>query len=277
SKCVSPVRNQGQCGSCWAFSAAGVAESANCLVTGQLLDLSVQQVVSCSTNGGSEGCNGGWPWYAIDYTANGLCLAKDWPYSATTGSCNVQCTKQKLAIGTSVRVSGEDALATAITNQPVSVTVEAGNAAWQNYRGGVVTQCPGAQSDHAVIAVGYDSQSYKIRNSWGASWGEAGYIRLQRGVGGVGTCNVVDGVSFPQISLNPTTPTPTSGNPTPTPKTPSPVTPSPITPRPSTPTPSPNNQCGNNHNACVWPLTGQVVPYNQAQCASFGGVFVWCP
>ncbi|KAF0688477.1 Aste57867_19903 [Aphanomyces stellatus] len=203
SKCVSPVQNQGQCGSCWAFSAVGVSESAHCIKTGQLFKLSEQQVTSCSTNGGSQGCNGGWPWYAIDYASQGLCLSSAWPYTSgstgQTGSCNKQCTKQKLSIGTNGRVSGESGVVAALNKQPVSVTVEAGNNVWRNYKGGVVSTCPGAQSDHAVIAVGYDGQSFKVKNSWGASWGASGYINLKRGTGGQGTCNVVGAASFPRI------------------------------------------------------------------------------
>ncbi|CAK4096338.1 unnamed protein product [Aphanomyces euteiches] len=114
-------------------TSTGVAEMGHCIVTGNLYVLSEQQVTSCSTNGGSQGCDGGYPWYAIDFTTEGLCWESDWPY--TSGK-----TKQT-------------------GSRCVSVTVEAGNSVWQNYQGGVVTQCPGAQSDHAVIAVGYDGES----------------------------------------------------------------------------------------------------------------------
>ncbi|KAF0703018.1 hypothetical protein As57867_005373, partial [Aphanomyces stellatus] len=247
SKCNPPVRNQGSCGSCWAHSAVGAAEAAHCLATGQLLSLSVQQVTSCSTQGGSAGCQGGYPWYAIDYTAQGLCLDSDWPYTAQTGSCNRQCNKQQLSIGSSVRTSGESGLSNALNNQPVSVVVEAGNNVWKNYRGGVVSQCPGAQSDHAVIAVGYDGQSYNVKNSWGAGWGESGYIRLARNGGGSGTCNVVEAPSFPQLQSNPTPPSPPTNSPSP--------------PGPSPPSPGPSG-CGNRHNICYWPLTGQTIPYS---------------
>ncbi|KAF0690849.1 Aste57867_17804 [Aphanomyces stellatus] len=121
----------------------GVSEMGHCIVTSQQFVLSEQQVTSCSTDGGSPG-------------------SSDWSF---TGSCSNKCTKKKLSIGTSVSISGDDTLATALNTQPVSVSVEAGNSVWQNYQGDVVTQCPGAQSDHAVIAVGYDGQSYKVRNS----------------------------------------------------------------------------------------------------------------
>ncbi|ETW07054.1 hypothetical protein H310_03133 [Aphanomyces invadans] len=203
SGCVSPVQNQGSCGSCWAFSAVGVSESAHCIKTGRLLKLSEQQVASCSTNGGSQGCNGGFPWAAIDYASRGLCLASAYPYtsgsSGQTGACKTSCAKQTLSIGTSARVSGDSGVASALNRQPLSVTVEAGNSVWKNYRGGVVSSCPGAQSDHAVIAVGYDGTSFKVKNSWGTGWGESGYIRLKRTTSGQGTCNVVGAASYPRI------------------------------------------------------------------------------
>ncbi|KAF0685480.1 hypothetical protein As57867_022568, partial [Aphanomyces stellatus] len=202
-KCNPPVKNQGQCGSCWAFSTVGTVEAAHCLTSGEVVDLSEQQVVSCSTNGGSMGCNGGFPPSAIDWMQQGVCLQKDWPYAGQTGSCNKNCQKKKLSIGKTVQTSGESSLQSALTKQPVTVVVEAGNAVWRNYKGGVVTQCPGSHSDHAVIAVGFGSstgQYFKIKNSWGAQWGENGYIYLQRGVGGKGMCNVAEGVSYPQLS-----------------------------------------------------------------------------
>ncbi|KAF0704529.1 hypothetical protein As57867_007311, partial [Aphanomyces stellatus] len=271
--CMPPVRDQGQCGSCWAFSATGSSEMGHCLVTGQLLVLSEQQVTSCSTNGGSQGCNGGYENYGIDYVAQtGLCLDSAWPYtsgsSGQTGSCNNNCAKKKLSIGNSVSVSGEDALATVLNTQPVSVSVEAGNSVWQNYQGGVVTQCPGAQSDHAVIAVGYDAQSYKVRNSWGASWGESGYIRLERGVGGVGMCNVVADVSYPQLGPTPSTPKPSSPTPKPSSPTPKPSSPTPK-PSPSTPTPSPSKSTPKPKTTTPKPTT----PAPQPGCGSCYGCY----
>ncbi|OQS04738.1 cysteine protease family C01A, partial [Thraustotheca clavata] len=230
SKCVNAVKNQGQCGSCWAFSGTGTVESAHCIATGTLLNLSDQQVTSCAKAAGN-GCDGGLEDKAITWIHDngGLCLEKDYPYtsgsSGQTGSCQSSCSKQKLSIGATVNIKGEGALETALNTQPISVAVEAGNDVWQYYKGGVVTHCPGAQSDHAVIAVGYGSENgknfFKIRNSWGANWGEKGYIRLQRGVGGKGMCNVAEEPAYPKISVSPTskptdapyTPQPT-GNPT---------------------------------------------------------------
>ncbi|EQC26019.1 hypothetical protein SDRG_16121 [Saprolegnia diclina VS20] len=208
SSCVNAVKNQGNCGSCWSFSATGAAESAHCIATGKLLNLAEQQLVSCDKVDGQLGCDGGYEDKAINWIASrGQCLTKDYPYtsgsSGANGTCKKTCVAQKLSIGAAVEIVGEGPLTTALNTQPVTVAVEAGNDVWQYYSGGVVTACPGAQSDHAVIAVGYGTSSgttyFKIRNSWGASWGEAGYIRLQRGVGGKGMCNVAEMPAYPKI------------------------------------------------------------------------------
>ncbi|CAK4822573.1 unnamed protein product [Aphanomyces euteiches] len=239
SKCSSPVKDQGNCGNCWAFSAVGTAEFAHCIATGENLDLSEQQVTSCDKSSG--GCDGGYPSAAIDYQHNGgICLESAYPYksgsSGQTGSCQSSCAKKTLSIGATVQTQSEASLVTAINSQPASVVVEAGNEVWRNYKSGVVTQCPGKQSDHAVIAVGYGTSThdyFKIKNSWGAQWGDNGYIYLQRGVGGKGMCNVVEGISYPKLTGTSPTSQPT------TPPTSSPTTKPPSTTRPSQPTTAP--------------------------------------
>ncbi|KAH9162208.1 hypothetical protein AeNC1_018852, partial [Aphanomyces euteiches] len=120
---------------------------------------------------------GGYPSAAIDYQHNGgICLESAYPYTSgttgQTGSCQSSCAKKTLSIGETVQTEGEDSLVAALNKQPVSVVVEAGNEVWRNYKSGVVTQCPGKQSDHAVIAVGYGTSThdyFKIKNSWGLS------------------------------------------------------------------------------------------------------------
>ncbi|RHY24477.1 hypothetical protein DYB32_008835 [Aphanomyces invadans] len=254
--CVGPVRDQGICGSCWAFSAVGSAESAHCLDTGKLLDLSEQQVVSCSN--WNNGCLGGVPWYALDFMfSEGGCMEQDYPYTSgqgDSGTCMRSCTKKKLNIGATVQVSGELALETALNKQPVSVAVEAMNTEWMYYRSGEIEHCPGSQSDHAVIAVGYDESSYKIRNSWGETWGEGGHIRLRRGAGGKGMCNVAEYVSFPQI-----------GAPTPKPT------------RKPRPTPRPN--CGACR-TCFYTPANQCLydEYTKDECEEYGPDYnmAWC-
>ncbi|KAF0704853.1 Aste57867_7236 [Aphanomyces stellatus] len=161
SKCNPPMKNQGGCGSCWAFASVGTVEFAHCLATDELLDLSEQQLVSCEKK--SYGCGGGYPRYAIDWMQNGVCTEADYPYtsgkSGNTGTCNSSCSKRQLSIGKTKQTSGESSLMTVLNTQPASVMVEAGNSVWRNYKSGLVTHCPGAQSDHVVIAVGYGSKN----------------------------------------------------------------------------------------------------------------------
>ena len=261
NKCMSPVRDQGQCGSCWAFAAVGAAEAAHCLMTGSLVDFSEQQLVSCASSAG-YGCQGGWPNKALDYISQtGLCTESGFPYasgrSKQNGSCHPACHKVPLVVGKTVVRSGEDMLQSVLDKQPVTVVVAADNDVWRNYKSGVVQYCPSAQSNHAVVAVGYGTtqdgqQHFKIKNSWGSQWGDSGYMYLKRGVGGKGTCNLAESLTFPEM-IEPTTsqpwptstPQPTSTTrPTPTtqpPKTrhPSPKTRKPV-PTPSLPVPTPS-------------------------------------
>ncbi|KAF0706305.1 hypothetical protein AaE_014183 [Aphanomyces astaci] len=204
SKCNSPVPNQGQCGSCWAFATIGAVETAHCLATGELLDLSEQQLISCSTNGGNNGCNGGNPPEALGWVQQGVCTEESYPYKSgkggQTGTCENSCTKKKLSIGKTKYTSGEGSLMTVLESQPATVVVQSANAVWRNYKSGIVSQCPGAQSDHAVIAVGYNDEYFKIKNSWGTEWGDKGYIYLKRGMTDKGTCNVAHRIAYPELT-----------------------------------------------------------------------------
>nr|AIG56409.1 secreted protein [Achlya hypogyna] len=267
NQCMSDVRNQGQCGSCWSFAAVGAVEFGHCLVTGQRVDFSEQQLVSCAPSAG-RGCQGGWPDKALDYIAQtGLCTESAFPYTSGSteqdGQCQ-NCQKTKVSTGNAVDISGESALQSALDKQVVTVVVEAGNNVWRNYQSGVVTQCPGAQSDHAVIAVGYGTkdgvQHFKIKNSWGTGWGEQGYIYLQRGRGGKGMCNVAERPSYPELLGSPSQPTsqpqPT-GRPTTKPKP---------TQKPK-PTKKPQNAC-NGCNGCYYPAASQCLSadYDKEYC-----------
>jgi C1A family cysteine protease len=190
---VNPVKDQGQCGSCWAFSAVGTVESAYALAAGKLGSYAEQQLVDCDTTGptgGSQGCNGGFNQYGISYIGStGIAAESSYPYTATDGSCKASSVSKALAQGSvaGYQSVGKNnaALQSAITSGPVSVTVDADNS-WQSYRSGVLSKACGVfgRIDHAVIAVGYDSSAdtFKIRNSWGASWGEAGYVRIDNSV-----------------------------------------------------------------------------------------------
>jgi C1A family cysteine protease len=187
---VNPVKDQGQCGSCWAFSAVGTVESAYALAAGKLGSYAEQQLVDCSTNGGSQGCNGGFNQYGISYIGDtGIAAESAYPYTATDGTCHASSVSKTLAAGavTGYQSVGKTnaALMSALNDSPVSVTVNA-DSTWQSYRSGVLTKNCGlfGRIDHAVIAVGYETSdnTIKIRNSWGASWGEAGYVRVSASV-----------------------------------------------------------------------------------------------
>jgi C1A family cysteine protease len=193
---VTPVKNQGQCGSCWAFAAVAVSESLYALNGNKLTSFSEQQVVSCDKQ--SEGCNGGYPDLALNYIAsNGLETESEYPYTATTGTCKY--TKSK-AIQTgvtgycNVQPKSVQSLNNAIAQQPTVVVVEADQAAWQSYNGGVITSNCGVNLDHAVTATGFTSTYFIIKNSWGTSWGNKGYVYVGNSATankGAGVCGVL--------------------------------------------------------------------------------------
>jgi len=199
---VLPVKNQGQCGSCWAFSAVSALESLNAIKNGNLVSLSEQQLVDCAGAYGNEGCNGGLMDTAFAYVRDkGICASADYPYTARDGTCKEsRCTAAFKISGYGQIPEGDEKLQLqAIANSPVSVSVEAGTFAFQFYSGGVLDDpsC-GKRLDHGITAVGYDMTApkpyYIVRNSWGSSWGELGYVRI---VFGKGMCGIADDSSFP--------------------------------------------------------------------------------
>jgi len=206
---VTPVKNQGQCGSCWSFSTTGSVEGAGKIFKGALNSLSEQMLMDCSTAYGNQGCNGGLMDDAFQYIiANGgICSEAAYPYTAQDGTCQTSCSLVSTSAIKSfhdVTVNSDSALATAVAQQPVSVAIEADQSSFQFYSGGVMTAACGTALDHGVLAVGYGTASgveyWKVKNSWGASWGEAGYIRLARGAsynGGAGQCGIYSEPSYP--------------------------------------------------------------------------------
>jgi len=226
---VTPVKNQGQCGSCWSFSATGAVEGCVQIATGKLVSLSEQELVSCSS--ANHGCSGGWPTRAFDFINQngGINTEANYPYTASNAYCNSRKKNHKVSVThthVNVRSRSDSQMVAALNRGPVSVLIDASDSTFQHYRGGVFRQYCGTRLDHAVLAVGYDSQSYKVKNSWGTWWGEQGYIRFQRqqGDNGYGQCGILLQPSQPtQCSLvggNPDPqPIPTQ-KPTPTPPTP---------------------------------------------------------
>ncbi|KAK4352117.1 hypothetical protein RND71_027635 [Anisodus tanguticus] len=217
------VKNQGQCGSCWAFSAVASIEAVNKIVTGNSISLSEQELVDCDTSINS-GCKGGLMDYAFKFVINngGIDTEEDYPYTAKDGRCDQ--TRKNAKVVTidgyeDVPANDEKALKKAVSGQPVSVAIEAGGKDFQHYKSGIFTGKCGEAVDHGVVAVGYGSENGKdywiVRNSWGASWGEQGYLRMQRNIANPkGLCGIATIASYPvKTGQNPPKPAPSPPSP----------------------------------------------------------------
>ena len=205
---VGAVRDQGQCGSCWAFSAVASMEGHHQIKSGELLDLAEQQCVDCDTQ--SMGCNGGYQdncmWYVKDN--GGISLEADYPYEAGTNACFAEYDGpvQVNAVNP-VTSKSEAQLMAAIALGPTSVTIDAGSDVFYHYTSGVISDSScGTSLDHAVTAVGYGTDEatgldyYLVRNSWGSGWGDQGYVKIARGpANDWGICGIQE------ISVYPTT------------------------------------------------------------------------
>jgi len=206
---VTPVKNQGQCGSCWSFSATGALEGANFIKSGKLVSLSEQELLDCDTV--DSACNGGLMDNAFDFVKGngGIDSEDDWKYLARQ-TIFFKCTKsheaKKVATctgHTDVPTNDESQLQLAAALQPVSIAIEADQPSFQLYKSGVMTGACGTNLDHGVLLVGYgtdNGQDYWIvKNSWGEGWGEKGYIRLARNVADkAGQCGLTLAASYPQ-------------------------------------------------------------------------------
>ncbi|KAL4432911.1 hypothetical protein ABPG74_014425 [Tetrahymena malaccensis] len=181
---VTSVKDQGQCGSCWTFSAAGLMESFNFIKNKNLTNFAEQQLLDCviTANGYySYGCGGGWPLEALKYASKyGIQTLSSYPYVAVQKKCNITGTNNGYKPQSwKILPNTSKDLQSALNSSPVSVLVDA--TTWGNYRSGIYNGCNQTkiQLNHAVLAVGYDSQgNWIVKNSWSTGWGEQGYIRL---------------------------------------------------------------------------------------------------
>jgi len=192
---ITPVNNQGGCGSCWAFSAMETIESYHCLHGSALTALSAEQITACDVGNGDYGCGGGWPMYAYEYVnrAGGIETAAEYPYTYGNGGCLFNGQVVTTVVGAANIPNGEAGLyaqLSAAGGGPVSVCVAADT--WQNYQGGILTTCD-TYTDHCVQLTGYQNWNsapvWRVRNQWGTDWGEGGYIFIA--VGG-NLCNIGD-------------------------------------------------------------------------------------
>jgi len=198
---VQYVKNQGQCGSCWCFGSIAAIESYTAINGGMLPDASEQQLLDCVQQ---NGCQGGYPTSAYQYVAgqgqNGVDTQSSYPY---TGVDYYGCDTSKTQDGQNVaatiygvqRVSGESSLREVVGNQGPATVGVCANDSWKNYAGGIFTGPCSGQLNHAVAAVGYTSQAWIVKNSWGGSWGEGGYIMLAYGQN---MCGVASDACYPQ-------------------------------------------------------------------------------
>jgi len=205
---VTPVKNQGSCGSCWAFSTTGAIEGRYYISRGTLNSLSEQDLVDCSKE--NSGCSGGLMDYAFEFVVGngGLCSEGDYPYVGYQNwRCgDSQCSKYDPITNYADVRATTAALEAACAEGPVSIAIEADQSSFQQYRGGVLDAACGTSLDHGVLLVGYGSDAgqdyWLVKNSWGEYWGENGYIRLCRNCNannGEGQCGILMSASYPIV------------------------------------------------------------------------------
>jgi len=207
---VTPVKNQGQCGSCWAFSTTGSMEGAHFIKTGSLISFSEQQIVDCDIKGDDQGCNGGLMDNAFKWIKSngGVCKEADYPYKGRQGGCQTTCTPIDNTVPNSWTdvAATTEALTAAVAQQPVSIAIDAGGFFFQFYSSGVYSRSCKTDLDHGVLAVGYGTwtdgktEYWKVKNSWAATWGMKGFILLEKAKPQTGgQCGILLSASYPTV------------------------------------------------------------------------------
>ena len=204
---VSDVKNQGDCGSCWAFSVSGSVEGISAIKKNQLLNISEQQLIDCSGNEGNQGCEGGIMAYGFQYIIDngGICSEKEYPYEGSDEQCETCENVASINSYQNISSDNETLLKAMVAQQPVSVAIQANLTSFRLYSMGIYSdeEC-GDELDHGVLIIGYGTQNgtdyWLIKNSWGTGWGENGYMKMLRNYGnGSGLCGIASIPSIPII------------------------------------------------------------------------------
>mmetsp|Transcript_1731 Transcript_1731/g.2574 ORF Transcript_1731/g.2574 Transcript_1731/m.2574 type:complete len:372 (-) Transcript_1731:82-1197(-) len=213
---VTNVKDQGPCGSCWAFSSVGAVESAKSISDGELVDLSPQHVMDCDNHQIDNGCYGGNMMTAFHFVKRneGICTWSDYPYEAVNhDECgNSSCANvagSNIGGFTVVETKSPSALMSALVRQPATVAIDASSEYFKSYKSGVFSGPCNTRLNHGVLAVGYGTDAdagadyWLVKNSWGTGWGDNGYVKMARSdkEGVDGTCGVLIEPSTPNFPM----------------------------------------------------------------------------